>query len=119
MSDNFFPPLGVKEDSKFFKIQREDKAVLSETHGYVYSRPRHARPARRIITTGLSQLTQGQFEQVDQFISKYGRFQRFKYMLQTTGEVLTVRFEGIPEGKYAGVGGVHIWEFTDIKLVEV
>lgn len=115
-----FPPIGLKEDSKYFGHTKEDKAILSDTDGgYVYSRPRHARNPRRTFSTGFTNLTQGQLNSLDAFFDVRGCYMIFTYTIPTTGELVDVRFESPFTAKYMGVGGLHRYDVTDIKLVEV
>lgn len=115
-----FPPSGIREDSKLLQLTFEDNAIVSETDGgYNYSRPRHSRPPRRHITTGITCINQAQVEQLQAFIMRVNKHTMFSYILPTTQELLDVRFEEIPTIKYTGVGGHHCYDVPDIKLVEV
>lgn len=115
-----FPPMGLREDSSKFSITREDVTISSKTDGgYVYTRPRHARPPRRHITTGFTNLNQEQWFKLDQFIAVNGKHTIFSYVIPTTGEVIDVRLENIPTERYIGVGGVHIYDVSEVKLYEV
>lgn len=115
-----FPPAGLKEDSKYFSIVKEDKAIKSESDGgYVYSRPRHARMPRRTFSTGFTNLSQAQWLALSRFIDTKGCFAIFTYKAPNTGEMIDVRFAAIPTEKYTGIGGIHKYDVTDIKLAEV
>lgn len=117
---SMFPPTGIKEDSQHFDISREDVAIETQTDGgYIYSRPRNARPASRIISTGFTELTQDQFDLLDEFIATYGRFRIFNYTIPTTGEVISVRFKTLPKFNYVGAGGTHRYSASGIELREV
>lgn len=115
-----FPPTGVKEDSQFFNISRDDVTLETKTDGgYIYSRPRNARPASRIITTGFTELNQTQFQLMDDFIVTYGRFKIFSYKIPTTGESISVRFKSVPKFNYVGMGGTHRYTVSGVELIEV
>ena len=58
---SIFPPEGVREDSRFFKKSLKDNTVENKTEGgYAYTRPRSARPPRRVFKTGFSNLDPAQ-----------------------------------------------------------
>lgn len=116
-----FPTLSKKEDSRYFDIEHEDPAVRSEMEGgYVQSRPRHTRKPRRTITTGFTDLPQADVDTLEAFWDEVkGGSSAFSYTLPTTGEILTVRFKSRLKPKYAGMGGVHRYNVSDIVLEEV
>lgn len=118
---SIFPPAGVKEDSKYFSVGKKSSTIESNTEGgYKYTRPRNARRPRRVVKTGLSGITQAQEASVQSFFDKVGKHTIFTYQLPTTGESLTVRLTGeLPSSKYVGVGGVHLFDITDIEMTEV
>ena len=115
-----FPPLGVKEDSQYFEITRKDVALEMKTDGgWSYSRPRHARRAGRIITTGFTEISTAQKDLIDNFVADNGKFGIFTYTIPTSGEVITARLSSIPKAKYAGAGGYHLWNVTGVEITEV
>lgn len=115
-----FPPVGIKEDSSKFNMSLEDKGLSSETEAaYVYSRPRHGRRPRRIITTGFTDIDQSSKIKLEQFASQYGTYSIFTYEIPDSGETINVRFTKLPEFPYAGAGGNHRYNITDIELTEV
>lgn len=117
---SLFPPTGVKEDSQFFEMTRKDVALDMKTDGgYSYTRPRHARPASRIITTGFSEINEAQKNAIDNFVVKNGKFVIFNYTIPTSGETISVRFSGLPKYKYTGVGGHHLYTVSGIEMTEV
>jgi hypothetical protein len=120
-TSSIFPPAGVKEDSKYFSVGKNDSTVESKTEGgYRYTRPRSARRPRKIIKTGFSNLNQAQETAVQEFFDKVGKHTMFTYLIPTTGQAITVRFTGEPPtSKYMGVGGTHRFDITDIEMTEV
>ncbi|EOB4971270.1 hypothetical protein KW516_19070 [Vibrio fluvialis] len=115
-----FPPAGIKEDSSNFSMEHEDKGLSSETDGgYVYSRPRHGRLPRRKITTGFTDISDADKIQIEKFAEKYGTYLMFSYTIPDTSETINVRFKTLPKYNYAGVGGTHRYNVTDIELLEV
>lgn len=116
-----FPPAGVKEDSKHFKVTLEDKSLNSETDGgYVYSRPRHNRPPRRTFKTGFTDISEFDKLQIQSFAETHGMYLIFSYQVPDTGETVNVRFsESLPNFQYKGFGGNHRYDVTDIQLTEV
>lgn len=117
---SLFPPTGVKEDSQYFEMTRKDVALDMKTDGgYSYTRPRHSRPAGRIITTGFSEVTETQKNAIDSFVAANGKFVIFNYVIPTSNETISVRFSSLPKYKYTGVGGTHRYTITGIEMTEV
>lgn len=115
-----FPPTGVKEDSQYFEMTRKDVSLETKTDGgWVYSRPRHARPASRIFTTGFTEITDAQKNTIDNFFATNGKFIIFTYTHPISSEAISVRFSTIPKFKYVGAGGHHLWTITGIEMTEV
>ena len=115
-----FPPTGVKEDSALFDDSFEDKGLKSETDGgYVYSRPRHGRRARRMFSTGFTDISSEQKELVMQFALQHGTYLAFTYNIPDSAETVSVRFSKLPKAVYIGVGGNHRYNIADIELTEV
>lgn len=115
-----FPPTGVKEDSQYFEVSRKDIALETRTDGgYTYSRPRHARPASRVISTGFTEITETAKNAIDAFIVANGKFVIFNYTIPTSNETISVRFSALPKYKYVGVGGSHRYTITGIEMTEV
>lgn len=114
-------PLQSKQDSKHFSIEREDPSMSNDMEGgYVISRARFTRPPRRKFTTGFTDLSQAEYDQLDQFFAGVkGGSEMFEWTIPTTGEVCTVRFKGTLKGEYAGMGGNHRYNVSEINLEEV
>lgn len=117
---SLFPPTGVKEDSQYFEMSRKDVALEMKTDGgYSYTRPRHARPAARIITTGFTEVSETAKNAIDDFIVANGRFVIFNYTIPTSNETISVRFSALPKYKYVGAGPNRLYTITGIEMTEV
>lgn len=118
---SIFPPEGVREDSRFFKKSLKDNTVENKTEGgYAYTRPRSARPPRRVFKTGFSNLDPAQENALMRFFSEVGRHTIFTYRVPTSGEMVSVRLTGsLPSSNYVGVGGTHRYDMTDVEMTEV
>ncbi len=115
-----FPPAIVKEDSSKFKIEFEDKAIRSETEGgYVYTRPRHGRDARRKFSTGFTDIDAEQKTELVKFLQLHGTYLIFDYLIPDTGEQVVVRLDAPFSFDYVGVGGNHRYNCHDVTFTEV
>lgn len=121
MSD--FPPAGMidKEDSQYFTVKHQDKSVRFETDGgYVVTRPRSTRRARRVYTTGFTDISDADMNLLRDFYeSKHGGADIFTWTVPTSGTEIQVRFKGDLSEKYTGAGGFHRWTLSQITLEEV
>lgn len=112
--------LAAIQDSQYFQIELEDKGIKGEADGgYVHVRPRHTRKPRRTFKTGFTELTQDQYQILLDFYDLVGTYTKFAYVNPTTLVVHEVRFNKAFSGKYKGMGGRHLWNVTDIELIEV
>lgn len=116
-----FPAALAKvQDSQYFQIEVEDKGLKGEADGgYVHVRPRHTRKPRRTFKTGFTELTQVEYQALLDFYDLVGTYTKFAYVNPTTGVTHEVRFNKAFTGKYKGMGGRHLWNVTDIELIEV
>lgn len=121
MADKSFPAsLAPIQDSQYFQIELEDKAVKGEVEGgYVHIRPRHTRRPRRTFKTGFTELTQAQWEALVAFYDEVGTYTKFDYVNPTDNQSFEVRFNKPFSGKYKGMGPTRLWNVTDIELKEV
>lgn len=114
------PTLSKGEDSEFFSVEYEDKAVTTEMDGgYKGTRPRHTRRPRRTWTTGYTDLSQADIELLEGFINTHGTYLIFDYVVPTTEEEVRVRLQELPQPKYVGKGGNHRWDVPAFKIEEV
>ncbi len=112
--------LGTAEDSTLFTEQLENQAVTTGSdNGYIYVRPRHSRKAKRIFTTGFSDLTQTQKVELEAFYTdRLGGVEAFEYLHPVTKELINVRFDKDLPFRYMGQGGNHYWS-VEFSLKEV
>lgn len=116
---DFPPSMAGRQDSKFYSMTREDKAITTQTEGgYVLSRPRTTRSARRIFGTGFTDISQAEYETLEVFFEEVGTFTEFDWTDPTTDEVIEVRIIKPPIAKYKGIGGNHRYDITGIELRE-
>lgn len=108
------------QDSQFFGMDLEDKALKGEVEGgYTHTRPRHTRPPRRTIKTGFTEITQQQWQMLLDFYDLVGTYQKFSYTDPTSGKLYEVRFDKPFSGKYKGIGATKLWTVADIVLKQV
>lgn len=115
-----FPDFGGKEDSTKFTLELEDVGVRSEMEGgYVLTRPRHTRRPRRTWTTGFTDLSDDQKNTFEAFFNTHGTYKVFTYEVNTSNEIVQVRFSSVPAFDYKGFGTNFRWDVGSIKLEEV
>lgn len=108
------------EDSSLFKesIEDQSKSVASD-NGYVYTRPRYTRRARRIFTTGFTEIDQDQKQELDEFyFARMGGAEPFSYEHPVSKEMLTCKFDGGLDYSYVGHGDNYRWSI-ELQLKEV
>ena len=115
-----FPTLSIGEDASKFDVDYEDVTLKSKTDGgYVFTRPRHTRTARRMFTTGLKDISHADYLVMTAFVELHNTHTAFSYTLPTTSEVVNVRFMKVPKAKYKGYGTNFRYNYTSIKMEEV
>ena len=121
MATKVFPEeLAKLQDSQFFKVELEDKAIKGESEGgYIHARPRHTRRPRRTFTTGYTEISQVAKEQLFAFYDQVGTFDKFVYTDPTSGSSHEVRFDKPFSAKYKGIGKTALWTIQDVVLKEV
>ena len=119
MSGTF--PLASKQDSKYYEVIPEDPSISTGMEGgYDYSRPRFTRTPRKSYKTGFTHLTNADRAIIQAFWDlNMGGSDSFTWTDPVDLQEKTVRFDGPLSFKYAGVGGTHRWNISDIKLVEI
>lgn len=113
-------PLEGQQDSKYYGVEAEDPAVRSDMEGgYVASRPRFTRTPRKTFTTGFTSISNADRATLEAFWdAKKGGAVVFTWLNPVDGTTHTVRFKEPMTFKYAGLGGVHLWNVTSIVLEE-
>ena len=121
MPNPVFPPsLAPLQDSKYFKIDLEDKGLKGEVDGgYVNARPRHTRKPRKTFKTGFTELTQTQMDTLEAFFELVGTYSKFDYTHPIKGTVHQVRFDKGLTMTYQGAGLLRLWTVSEIELKEV
>lgn len=120
MADAVFPAnLAKIQDSSFFSVEQEDKAIKGETDGgYVSARPRHTRRARRTFTTGYTDISHDDYLSALLFYEQVGTYKVFTYVDRTTGVTYRVRLDKPPKWSYKGMGVAKMWSCGSITLKE-
>jgi len=119
MSTQFPPTLAVRQDSKYFSSAVQDIAVKAPMEGgYVTSRPRTTRLARRMFTTGFTDVDQAFKDEWDTFIREVGTYEIVLWTNPVSQEVISVRLESIPVSRYRGFGGNHRYDIPTIRMIE-
>jgi hypothetical protein len=111
-------PLADIQDSKYYSVTSEDVAIKSKMEGgYVVSRPRHTRKARKTFRTGFSDLSSDQKATLEVFWdSVSGGSVIFLWLNPVDNASYQVRFTKPMEFKYVGAGGHHRWDCPTIEL---
>lgn len=109
------------EDSAYHSFSQADPAMRREMEGgYTSTRPRYTRLPRKTWTTGFTDLTDAQ---KDSFIafweSKKGGSESFLYLNPSDNVEYTVRFKGMPQYEYKGIGPLRRWNIKGITLEQV
>lgn len=117
---NFPTELAGRQDSQYFSVVREDSSIKFESEGgYTTTRPRTTRVARRLYTTGFTDISQAEFDILETFIQQVNTFTEFNWTDPTTQESIEVRFTKPPAMKYKGFGGNNRYNVQAIELKEV
>jgi hypothetical protein len=112
--------LASRQDSKFFKIERDDNTVKGEVEGgYTTTRPRSTRAPRTIISTGFTTITQAEMETLQAFYDTVGKHSMFNYTNPVTSIIMVCRIEEWPHADYTGAGYNPLYNLGPIKLKEV
>jgi phage-related protein len=101
-------------DSKLYKVSKEDKSIRTEMDGgYMTSRPRHTRAARRTWTIGWKSMLNADKLTLETFWDTVaGGSDSFTWTEPDTSTVYTVRFKGPINFEYAGMGNTKLWDVT-------
>lgn len=110
----------AREDSSLFSKKLVNPAIRKELEGgFVSTRRRYTRTVYE-ITTGFTNISHADHLLFEAFVAAVGGGAgSFTYINPVTSESLTVRFKDTPTASYAGLGGVHRWDYKDIKLETV
>lgn len=113
-------PINDKQDSSQYSETSEDVAIREKTEGgYVYSRPKFTRTARKTFTSGFSDLNNTDKLLVQAFWDTVkGGSDIFTWINPITSAVHNVRFTKKFTFEYIGRGNVHRWNVSGIELEE-
>lgn len=120
MTNPVFPTaIGPLQDSKFYTVEMEDVGMKTKMDGgYVVSRARHTRKARRTYTTGFTDLTGTQVLLLTDFYDLVkGSSVVFDWVDPLGGLTIPVRFTDPLNLKYTGIGPTKRYD-VQFKLEE-
>lgn len=114
-------PLANRQDARKFNEESEDVAVREKMEGgYVFTRPKFTRAARRTFRTGFTDLTNAEKEELDAFwYAMKGGTKIFAWKHPITGVSYNVRFQKSFTFRYTGVGSYYRWDVDEIALEQV
>lgn len=118
---NFPSSLQTQIDSSTFQPTYEDSTLRTPLEGgYLASRPRHTRPARRSFQFGYTEVDNTTKMLLEVFYRQttLGGALSFDFTDPTNGAVITVMFMAPPEAQYKGIKTVFKWDIT-CKIQEV
>lgn len=113
MTTPFFPPLSTTQDSKFYSVEMEDVALMSQMDGgYVVSRARTTKAPRTTFTTGFTSISNADMQTLQAFYaSVMGGSVIFGWNDPITGTTWQVRFiDKKLNFKYTGLGIAQLWD---------
>jgi phage-related protein len=114
-------PLADLQVSAKFNVSQENTALATNMEGgYVATRPRHTRRPRKTWTSGFTNLTEDQKNQIQAFFdSVYGGSVIFDWTNPADGSVVAVRFttDTTLQFSYSGAGATRRYD-TTFKLQE-
>ena len=118
-----FPPFDVgfseKEDAGYYSVSYEDNTVRSNMEGgYDTSRPRFTRKMRKTFITGFSDITQADFEIIEEFWLQFGGHRVFTWTDPTNQIDYSARFTRQPNITYTGIGPHRSYN-VEVELKEV
>lgn len=111
-------PLNDQQDSSQYSESAEDVAIREKMEGgYVYSRPKFTRPARKTFRTGFSDLTNADKLVLEAFwLTVKGGSDIFTWLNPVSGVTYNVRFTKPLTYEYFGRNAVHRWNVKNIEL---
>lgn len=115
MPNPVFPTLTNTEDSSFYNLELEDSSMKTEMEGgYVVTRSKHTRAARRTFTSGFTFLNTADKALLDTFYGSTvkGGAVIFDWTDPVTTTVYQVRFLEPMSFKYVGKGTNKLWNVT-------
>ena len=120
MTNPVFPTLSTGQDSKYFSVEIEDVALKSSVEaGYVVSRPKTTRKARRNFTSGFTEIIDADKVILETFYDLVkGGSVIFDWTDPSSGMngqtpvVYSVRFDGGLKFTYKGIGKTKLWDVT-------
>lgn len=115
MSNPVFPTLSRGQDSSLYSVELEDASLKTTMEGgYVVSRAKHTRPARKTFHSGFTFITDADRATLETF---YGTTVRggsvvFDWQDPPSLAIYQVRFVGPLQFKYVGRGDTRRWDVT-------
>jgi len=109
----FFPVLSTEQDSKYYSVEMEDVAVVSDTDGgYIVSRARTTKPPRTKFTSGFTAISNADMQLLQAFYaSVQGGSVIFGWNDPISATTYQVRFmDKKLNFKYTGVGFSSLWD---------
>lgn len=114
-----FPFSDIQDSAKYSETSENVAVRAGMEGGYVYTRPRFTRAARKTFTTGLTNLSNEQKQTLETFWNTVkGGSDIFTWVNPVTLATHNVRFTKPIQYEYAGRGGVHRWNVSSIELEE-
>lgn len=114
-------PLNTLQDSSKYNEALEDVALRNKMEGgYVYTRPKFTRNARKTFITGFTEITNEEKLTLEAFWQTVkGGSDIFTWVNPVMSTTHNVRFTKPISFKYAGIGNVHRWNVDGLELEEV
>lgn len=118
-----FPPqpegFTEKEDAQFYGIKYEDDTISSKMEmGIERTRSRFTKPPSRIYTTGFTEISQADFDLLEEFWEEYRKAKIFTWTNPADQKTHSVRFAEVPSVAYSGVGP-HRSYTVEVSLKQV
>lgn len=112
MTNPVFPTMDKDQDSRFYSVDLEDKAMKSQMDGgYVVSRAKHTRRPRRSFKTGFTGILNADRARLEAFYELVGGGSVvFDWTDPIEQKVYQVRFGAALSFKYSGIGIAQLWD---------
>lgn len=113
MTNPVFPTMDKEQDSKFYEVAQEDKALKTTMDGgYVVSRAKHTRKPRKTFKTGYTGISNADRKRLMDFFDQVDCSVIFDWPDPVEKVVYQVRMNGALSFKYTGMGVTQIWDVT-------
>lgn len=111
MTNPIFPTLAVGQDSSLYGLEIEDKSMKTQLEGgYVVTRAKHTRKARRTFNSGFTMLKSPDRKTLDDFFELVNCSLIFNWTDPPSQVVYQVRFLEKMRFKYTGIGLSQRWD---------